>query len=332
MKRIITFAVAVMLLSTSVMAHPGGTDSHGGHIDHSTGEYHYHHGYPAHQHTNGCPYDYVNATKSKTTTTQKKHIPVETSILPVDNSGKDKVEETKQPIENVEATVAQFYRYLLYSFVVIVAATALYVRHTYKVEQERKERERIRELQEEHQRKVEEEKRLAQERIRQLEEQKKKEYEDKRNAIISKYSGKTYESIARELGMPDRFYITPSFLPETKPDKYGNVELVFYISNGKKYHTICGCSGSYRRIHYFGIGDRSPCLKCCPTLTRGKIMATYDWIPKYIAFMEELKQYKINIPRNDEEKAALNVDKFKKYLDAWLEEQKNKAAQTDGSM
>lgn len=37
--------------------HSGGTDGNGGHYDHSTGEYHYHHGYPAHQHPNGeCPY------------------------------------------------------------------------------------------------------------------------------------------------------------------------------------------------------------------------------------------------------------------------------------
>ena len=40
------------------LAHSGGTDSNGGHYDRSTGEYHYHHGYPAHQHINGvCPYE-----------------------------------------------------------------------------------------------------------------------------------------------------------------------------------------------------------------------------------------------------------------------------------
>lgn len=38
-------------------AHPGRTDSNGGHYDRSTGEYHYHHGYSAHQHPDGvCPY------------------------------------------------------------------------------------------------------------------------------------------------------------------------------------------------------------------------------------------------------------------------------------
>lgn len=46
----------LFILPVSALAHPGGTDANGGHYDGS--EYHYHHGYPAHQHTNGvCPYD-----------------------------------------------------------------------------------------------------------------------------------------------------------------------------------------------------------------------------------------------------------------------------------
>lgn len=50
-------------------AHPGRTDSQGGHTNHSTGEYHYHHGYSEHQHydMNGdgyadCPYDFDDRT------------------------------------------------------------------------------------------------------------------------------------------------------------------------------------------------------------------------------------------------------------------------------
>lgn len=52
-----------LLFPFSASAHPGRTDANGGHYDSSTGEYHYHHGYPAHQHTNGvCPYDFDNKT------------------------------------------------------------------------------------------------------------------------------------------------------------------------------------------------------------------------------------------------------------------------------
>lgn len=81
MKRFISVIFFLIFLITSlffVAAHPGGTDSSGGHYNRSTGKYHYHHGYSAHQHPNGeCPYDFDNKTggssgyrieKDKTTT------------------------------------------------------------------------------------------------------------------------------------------------------------------------------------------------------------------------------------------------------------------------
>ncbi len=65
-RRILSLGIAlltVFLLSTVVFAHPGQTDADGGHYDRSTGEYHYHHGYPAHQHTGGqCPYEFDDRT------------------------------------------------------------------------------------------------------------------------------------------------------------------------------------------------------------------------------------------------------------------------------
>lgn len=65
-KRYLTPALACILLlfcCSVAFAHPGDTDSNGGHYDRSTGEYHYHHGYPAHQHTDGkCPYDFDDRT------------------------------------------------------------------------------------------------------------------------------------------------------------------------------------------------------------------------------------------------------------------------------
>ena len=57
--------LTLLMLSTfiTVSAHSGRTDGSGGHYDSSAGEYHYHHGHPAHQHTNGeCPYDYDDDT------------------------------------------------------------------------------------------------------------------------------------------------------------------------------------------------------------------------------------------------------------------------------
>ncbi len=50
-------------------AHPGKTDANGGHYDRETGEYHYHHGHPAHDHYDidgdgiiDCPYNFVDKT------------------------------------------------------------------------------------------------------------------------------------------------------------------------------------------------------------------------------------------------------------------------------
>lgn len=67
MKKIIPLFTLLIILvfSSMVYAHPGRTDENGGHYDRSTGEYHYHHGYPAHQHENGvCPYDFNDNTKN----------------------------------------------------------------------------------------------------------------------------------------------------------------------------------------------------------------------------------------------------------------------------
>lgn len=74
--RLVKLTVCIVIclsLSFVVFAHSGGTDVSGGHFDNSTGEYHYHHGYPAHQHRdidgNGsldCPYLFKDKTDSDT--------------------------------------------------------------------------------------------------------------------------------------------------------------------------------------------------------------------------------------------------------------------------
>ena len=63
MKKILSFLVVLVLMAAPAIAHPGGVDGKGGHTDRSTGVYHYHHGYGAHQHEDGiCPYDFDDKT------------------------------------------------------------------------------------------------------------------------------------------------------------------------------------------------------------------------------------------------------------------------------
>ena len=65
MKRLALVLCVLMMAVSSALAHSGGTDSSGGHWNHKTGEYHYHHGYGAHQHPNGvCPYTKKAAASS----------------------------------------------------------------------------------------------------------------------------------------------------------------------------------------------------------------------------------------------------------------------------
>lgn len=66
----ILFSISICIfLCLTVSAHPGRTDSNGGHTDNSTGDYHYHHGYPAHDHYDmdgdgdaDCPYNFDDKT------------------------------------------------------------------------------------------------------------------------------------------------------------------------------------------------------------------------------------------------------------------------------
>ena len=68
----------LLLISTPISAHSGGTDGSGGHYDSGTGEYHYHHGYSAHDHYDmdgdgdlDCPYDFKAATKESSSSSSK---------------------------------------------------------------------------------------------------------------------------------------------------------------------------------------------------------------------------------------------------------------------
>ncbi len=65
-KFLLSFILLLLfLMPVTAFAHSGRTDSNGGHYNRSTGEYHYHHGYPPHDHTNGiCPYDFDDKTGS----------------------------------------------------------------------------------------------------------------------------------------------------------------------------------------------------------------------------------------------------------------------------
>ena len=90
MKKFLSLVITILfifsLCSFVVFAHSGRTDSNGGHFDSSTGEYHYHHGYPAHQHPNGvCPYA-TKSSKSSVSSISSKSSAVSKNNQKDDNS------------------------------------------------------------------------------------------------------------------------------------------------------------------------------------------------------------------------------------------------------
>lgn len=90
-----------ILLCTVSYAHSGRTDANGGHYNRSTGEYHYHHGYSAHQHPGGvCPYD------TPVVTPPAENIePDDTDSTPVSDFLKERAEQAEQ--ESKERVAAQ---------------------------------------------------------------------------------------------------------------------------------------------------------------------------------------------------------------------------------
>lgn len=83
MKKLISVALLILLtlvFAFNANAHPGRTDSDGGHYDRSTGEYHYHHGRPAHDHPNGkCPYEDEDIYEENFSYTETTAAPIQTT-------------------------------------------------------------------------------------------------------------------------------------------------------------------------------------------------------------------------------------------------------------
>lgn len=72
MKKTILFLVLILLMPIA-FAHSGRTDSKGGHYNRSTGEYHYHHGYPAHDICGiNCPYKKSTVISTNTSSKSSK--------------------------------------------------------------------------------------------------------------------------------------------------------------------------------------------------------------------------------------------------------------------
>jgi hypothetical protein len=119
MKSVFSVLLVLFLFVGAAFAHPGKTDSNGGHKNHSTGEYHYHHGYSAHQHIDGmCPYDFDDKTsrESGANTSAKQEIVKE----------KTESRSKEKPLSKIVFAIAMLILICFYGWVFIVPILTLF--------------------------------------------------------------------------------------------------------------------------------------------------------------------------------------------------------------
>lgn len=267
MKRKLTIILVFMLtasLSAPAYAHSGKTDANGGHYDHSTGEYHYHHGYPAHQHTNGiCPYDFDDRTGWNSGSSSSSSDPPPRVSGSEPSSGKTTHAEASGPSKAGISTHP----------VLLLLAAAVLVRLLAWVYKSRKLR--------------------AQ---KALEEKRRKEYflsEQKRFQEL--YEGKKLSELAAPPVPGD--HIGPDGLPCSQGSELWGPRYTVYITSGKSrvFHCrkFCSCTVG-RPVNIARAGNRRPCSKCC----KGPL-PDLGWYRKQREIVQICKTYKISLLPED---------------------------------
>ncbi len=109
MKKIVVLLIIFMSLFTISFAHSGRTDSNGGHYDRSTGEYHYHHGYPAHQHNadGSCPYETNSVVENTTEDSDTGELKINNNSDGIIKILQSQVEEKDNKISELESKIKE---------------------------------------------------------------------------------------------------------------------------------------------------------------------------------------------------------------------------------
>lgn len=295
MKKRLLLLLAIVSISMSCisipLAHPGRTDAYGGHWDHSTGEYHFHHGYPAHQHIDGvCPYDFDDQTNHSSgsssgsssggSSTTTKGIPED------DDSDSDNKFDWVSAILGIAVFLWPLILEAIFSFLDKISAL-------WASRKNRKNSSETNALPPPanltppaksivpNYRKTP----IPQPKsnnlpIEQFIENTKLHYQEM-------YGGKSRNEIARLCGMPINVYISAENLPCSNDPA---AQYSFYISSGgKSYHKKQGCSKAFRKVNAVSLSGYAPCKICKP------VRPDLLWYYKYLDVLDHLRKYKIDI-------------------------------------
>ena len=275
MKRIFLVLIVISLtLIQPSYAHSGRTDSNGGHYDRSTGEYHYHHGFPAHQHTNGvCPYNNIDMTgKNSGSSSGGKGSSSSFSIQ------KEEKEDDEGWTSIVIPFLVIFGLLFLPEIILTIIGTVREFLNRDKIKQQIEQEE--------------EERKKRQLRIEEEKKRKELQYQEEKEIYIQAYSGKSMQDIAYECGMPENAEIRSDGRPHTicappNEDEY----VVFCSEHGKKFHRTDHCNYAARKpVHVLDVKILGPCCKCNPSLPNT------SWYQQFSDIMKTLKQYGIHVP------------------------------------
>lgn len=258
-KRFLLLLLLCLVLVAPARAHPGDTDGKGGHYDRSSGEYHYHHGYSAHQHTNGvCPYDFDDRTGwNSGSSSSGGSKDGESASSSSTNTGKKANDTSKSSWVGWLVFGIIFGVPAVLSFFGIAVAMVSSVKEAY---------------------------------------QRKKEHIAEREQYLA-YAGKTRNEIAVSCGMPEGIAIARDGLPTLirtpeNPDATPwGTKYTFYISKtGNAYHRTARCTkGANIPCHAANLAGRKPCRRCfaeAPDLS---------WYRKYSSLLFTLERYKIKL-------------------------------------
>lgn len=257
--RIAAVLLIFFALALSAGAHAGGTDSNGGHYNSATGSYHYHHGYPAHQHTNGsCPYDFSDNTSESFSDGVSDLVPwffvggtVIVCIAVLAHSAKSEKEKMERAAE--EKTRAE------------------------QAERERQKKQRA--LKEEEERLQKEAKARAEQ-----------EQEEKLRNLHNTYDGKHILSF---VDIPEGSEIGSDNLPKEvdTTENWGKLYTFYVTKNGASFHTK-DCRYAYygRPRNALTVSrDHAPCKLC------GAKLPPLEWVEKYRRIKQFATAYKLDI-------------------------------------
>lgn len=261
MKKTTAFILTILYLISSASAHPGRTDSNGGHHVSGTSEYHYHHGYSAHQHPNGvCPYDFDDKTGQNSGSNSGVSTATTKGSATSTESSKDLKEKSKKSV----------WDYILIGFLIVVFGFPVLVLLASPV---------IAIVDNANEKKLKE----AQD------EEKKRRFNEERNNYVEQYTGKTIEELS---DMPLDTEIGEDGLPKTKGSAGWGAQYTFYVSRqGKVFHCKPNCNAAVKKkIHACATCRYSPCKKCKP------ICPDLRWFGKYKHIKSICEFYQINLP------------------------------------